>query len=745
MTSILDTYTKEIGDAVIDFVSEPRNFNRMLIIRTPQGSRKSTTTYLTLLKYNKKFVALGRNHKFLTNLFREDEMLKDEDIFIVKGRNQPIEDGSKELMCRHTLLKKMQLHRINITETLCKECMYKDGCPWREQFAYLKETNESWAGPIQYIDSNFLRYSKDLDVIVLDDIPLSGLENPVSFNSDNLWAISEILQKIVLKLSEEQFVANPKKEPRFLPFDNLNKSSILEIEAQITREELVIDFRILSNVIQALRMILYNLHQEMITGQQFVKMFFDNFKVPDETVIHRLDDDNVMEVLFSYYKEEVLREAHGNKENEYFLNIFAELFEILRVCFSKRERTNEFCFPVFAIKNKQAKDTIEYISVIKDLPNKPIIVLNANVDVELYRHLFHREVDVFKPSMPVERDIIQVTDGIYYLGSFTKYEQTKTRQKVFNATLSLTNKWIADGCEQVFIMTHKPLSLISEENNKTSGMSLEQFFKDNNVPPERYKIIWYELGVGMNYKIEQEDGIRKQIEKLIIIGEPEPNHNDLFKKASAWFYGEPPIILDEESKAPKRIVEPEYIERTEIEINDKNELSMKTIKDKNPMFGHDYLYEDKRYQKFVSMYREFLLEQNVERLRFINPSPNKKCVLISLLPIGFETKKMSMDEMLSSFGLLLAQLYQNITYQALKWIQEKQPTLSEFYDKYYYSKKMKELYNNVTAFREDLIKSGYCEYHSEKTSKKDKTTLRILEQGKSFVEFVDNAVKKHSK
>ena len=106
---------------------------------------------------------------------------------------------------------------------------------------------------------------------------------------------------------------------------------------------------------------------------------------------------------------------------------------------------------------------------------------------------------------------------------------------------------------------------------------------------------------------------------LILVGTPEPNIYSFPKEVGCWYEGEEKINTE-------RIPEPE-----------------------NSQFKHPYRYKDKRYFTHLRHKREHEIEQDIERLRFALSEEEKTVYLFSKLPISFETKKTTINNLFLYF------------------------------------------------------------------------------------------------
>ena len=168
----VDEIRQQISDKVLGFVEKDNQI--ILFLPLTQGTGKTITTVKTLLENNIKFVILGQNHEYTKNLV-ENSVIASYNLFVLKGRKQPISNDNPERMCKNERLDKIVNSYISVNEILCQECEYKDDCAYKEQFKYLEDTNESWVGVYQHMNVPFFK-DYEYDVLILDENCISGGE-----------------------------------------------------------------------------------------------------------------------------------------------------------------------------------------------------------------------------------------------------------------------------------------------------------------------------------------------------------------------------------------------------------------------------------------------------------------------------------------------------------------------------------------------------------------------------------------
>lgn len=665
------------------FVREPSNENKILLITLSQGTGKSVTTAKALLENDEKFIWLSPSHKNVDNLFA-DPLLSSYNVFHLKGRKAKVSPDSKEIMCENPLLEKVEDHNFGINEFLCEQlCGLSKDCKYKKQFITLNETGESWAGVYQFVGTKFLE-DYPCDCIVFDENPLSGLQSRITFNTYDLDDLYIIITKIYDKLLEDAVELIKKNQyggrdrTGYINFNYFNKCYVSII-----------------NIIETLKYLLKDVPEKGgLSGKLLIDAFTDKLGQNLSFV-----EDNLKNIslggLFYHYKNELysmLEEKSGLDSD--FKNIFYDVIRVAEDCIEYKDVEEDINFSTLLKHSKKYGNSIIYYNVIKDLPDKHIIILDATGDKEVYQNIFGREVIVFNPSLNIKRNIIQITDGLYPKASLWNPD---TRLSLYKKVRELIRHWVDSGeCSKVYIFTHKAFSTIENETEDYIGMSIEKFFKDCNFPFSLYEIRHYGAVKGLNLTELMSGG------RLILIGTPEPNIVEYLEDVRAWYVGGPLIIND-------RIIEPKSSE----------------------FYGHNYRCKDKRYMAHIRMGREHQLEHAIERIRFIMPDPKKLVILWTMLPIGFETVKMSSLELMEKFVPGSVPKKPSPLLNPLSFIRDNKPTKTEFCKNAQNWKFTKGI-GGVKRLQDKLIDYNLVETHI----KCGKTYLKLTTEGKTRLDKI---------
>lgn len=676
MQELIIDIRKDIYDKVLEFLQDENNDDKILLIRASQGTGKSVTTGKALLENEKTFIWLLPTHINVDNLFK-DKVLLPYHVFHLKGRGAKVSPDSKEIMCENPLLDKVVDHNIDVNEFLCKKCENNEECQYREQFRILEDTEESWAGVYQFITTKFLN-EYPCDCIVFDETPLSGLQNRITFNASDLDDLYNINKKIYDKLLDdviEQHKQPKSEEKEYIPLDYYGDCYVS-----------------INQIINTLKYLLENLPEKgVLAGKLLIDAFKNKLGRNFELFEDNLNNTN-FNGLFYHYKNELysMLESESGLDVD-FKNIFYDVIRIAKDLVKYKDVDEDINFSTLLRRSEKYGSFVTYYGVTKELPDKPIIILDATGDKEVYQNIFGREVIEFNPSLNIKHNIIQITDGMYPKASLWN---PGTRLLLYGKVMALIQHWIDSGeCRKVYIFTHKPFSTVKSEKKPYFGMSIEKFFRDNNFPSSFYKISHYGAVKGLNLTELMSNG------KLILIGTPEPNIVEYLEDVRAWYVGDP-LIKNDRYKEPKG----------------------------TEFFGHDYRYYDKRYTAHMRMSREHQLEHAIERVRFIVPDQKKLVILWSMLPISFETAKMTSREFIEKFLPEYVVKKSRPLLSILSFIKKKEPSKTEFY-KRAENRKFTNSIGGVKRLQDKLIEWNLVETYIES----GKTFLKLTREGEEML------------
>ena len=510
---------------------------------------------------------------------------------------------------------------------------------------------------------------------MLDENPLGGLHREVEFNVNDLDDLAKILNEIQRKISEKfTEVSDEKKADEYYFFNQCYASVIITISI--------------------LKKFVTNLSKkEILSGKPLIDMFVEELK--SKHVLNSVERSfkfSSQKTLFHNYSEELYDLFSEDTEFDTdFKNIFYDVIRIAKDCLSNKGIKEDINFSTVLQWHKNKRNTITYYSVTKELPKKPIIILDATGDKEVYQNIFGRDVVEFDIPIKINRNIIQITDGLYPKQSLYHEE---TRNALYRKVAALIRNWIESGeCKKVFVVTHKSFSKAEHANEKYEGMSIEQYFDENDIHKSWYGIKYFGAVKGLNVNELMENG------KLIIIGTPEPNIVGYLEDVRIWYQGEKLIEND-------RIKEPMWSE----------------------FYGHDYRYKDSRYMAHVRMKREHELEHTIERVRFIFPDAKKLVVLWSMLPISFRADKMTSKEFVEKY-VPGYKTQRSPFVIALSYIRKNNPTRSQF-SQVSGNWKCTVQAGGRKKFRELLIRLGFVKEVKSGTTKR----LQLTDKGLEYYE-----------
>jgi hypothetical protein len=473
MTDEITKVRNEISKAVVSFVKNPDNENKILLLTLSQGLGKSVTTAKALLDADIPFIFLMPSHENVVNLFHKNSVLSPYNVFHLKGREAKVslDSDSKEKMCINPLISKVSKKNISVMDFLCKQrCGILPNCRYLEQFKTLTKKDEeeekkpqSWASVYQFMSTKFLQ-EYPCECVVLDENPLGGLHREVEFNVNDLDDLEKILNEIQRKVSEKfTEVSDEKKADEYYFFNQCYASVII--------------------IINILKKFVTNLSkEEILSGKPLIDMFIGELK--SKRVLNSVERSfkfSSQKTLFHNYSEELYDLFSEDTEFDTdFKNIFYDVIRIAKDCLSNKGINEDINFSTVLQWHKNKRNTITYYSVTKELPKKPIIILDATGDKEVYQNIFGRDVIEFDIPIKINRNIIQITDGLYPKQSLYHEE---TRTALYRKVNALIRRWVeSDECKKVFVVTHKSFSKAEHANEKYEGMSIEQYFDENDIP-----------------------------------------------------------------------------------------------------------------------------------------------------------------------------------------------------------------------------------------------------------------------
>lgn len=612
---------RKLIQKICDVVEGNQGRRKILVVKWPPGIGKTyTTSKLLFSRNNTLTIWLGPNHKQIIKDVENKLEKQNIQVFHLRGRNRPD-------MCINTQLLERIPNRSYINEhTICRTCEYftRSECPYYNQFEELRRNPQSWVGVHHHLQTGFLfEYINNenfgLRCLVIDEYFIDNLKKDVKFDTEDLLNLMDLIKDICKRLSESgNFETNFVEPSRYQLF--------MQIACTLVR-------------------ILVDTTRDGITGLDFVNLFFkyleeDKFEVDE--IRKRLFKESMDNFINNDFYPELIGCISNNVPIK---NILEELLEITRICFRIHDDPpdHDINLPFFSEKReeeyygkKKYPKFIQYSRLIKDLPEVPIIILDATGDAELYRRLFNCEVEEFTIDIEIDRNIVQIMDAMYWKSSLKNKD---TRIRVFRAISYLVKKHLKNE-NIVDIITYK---------NYKKG--LKKFLFKTGIDTSNIRFAHFGNIKGIN-EMENDN-------TLIILGTYEPNIKDYPKQVALWYEDEKPISIEK--------------------INE-----VKGSK----FYCHDYRYKDPRYFAHVRMKREHEIEQAIERLRFLYDDNREKTVyLFSMLPISFKTKKVRLAELMEQFSPIyvmrakLKELRRKPDYVYLSHIQDGKDKLKDIKNK----------------------------------------------------------------
>ena len=664
-----------IAKNVREFLKNPENSKKILLLNSTQGSGKTITTLKTLLEDDIKFAMLLGSHRSVRNKLK-DKCLKDYNLFHLKGRQQ--KDDSGKPLCIHPLLNEVIKSGVAVRTFLCQRCEQKDDCAYQQQFETIKD--EPWISVY-----NFLSIESVGDCIIIDENPIRNLQVEISIEASALETLDKMLVDII----------------------NTSCKADISIEeyADVTRGLVVIK-KIIDILLGMLKEFPSRWREKKKISMQGIE--FIQYFVSEIEDLHTFRNElygECMGIFWRFYKDamfKLLEEQIAKDEENKFRNIIYDLVDIAKLCLKHKNETEKINHIFKAEwekdeKSGKLKSRILKFDCTRTLPEVPIIIIDANSNKKVYERLFSREVIEFETPIHIQRNITQIKDGKYPRASLLK---RSTRLRIYDFTQDVMERWIENGCKVVYIAIVKKLSTIEANTEKEvedhyRGKSIEHFLEERGIPRENYEICHFGNVKGMNFNALMKYG------KLIIIGGPQPDEDKLLDNVRAWYEGEPLV-----SK-----------ERIQGEVREGS-------------FRPEYTYKDERYAEFIDMEVREELEHTIERVRSIN-HPDAEVLIINNTDINFATSRMTLDEYREKHGLVNRRRNKDII-GLLRYIDKEHPPLKDFYHKVQNWKFVKDM-GGVKNTREHFEKWKYIKYRKQKGVTKPKKIMLLTKLAKGLL------------
>ena len=511
---------------------------KMLLVNPPAGIGKTYTGSQALLPRGDILtIWLAPRHEQA----KDDVIENNPDSFHLKGRNQ-------EGMCLNPEALKRIPDKCNISEKIICErsCDHftNHTCPYYAQFHEL-ETIQSWVGVHHHLQtdivSDYFHHIAPFKCLVLDEYFINNIMNNVKIYRSDL----EKLEDALTEISHE-------------------------------RVHIAHEIDIFMDIILALKRILSKTtSRKGITGLEFVDIFTDSIKKiatynkgknGEFDIEQHFAQKSTKDFIWREFHPELIRRINIE---ETIKNVLDELLCIALRCYDIHNELpgHDVNLPFFSgmevlEDEKTLKRYIQFSRVFSDLPEVPIIILDATGDAGFYGDLFNCEIEEYKPSIPIERNIIQITDGCYWKKTLKNPE---SRNRLFYLIYSVVKHHLEKGENIVNIITYK--------NYKSK---ISEYLIKRRIEFGQIRFAHFGGTRGTNDM--------KNDKTLIIVGTYEPNIMDFPKQVGVWYVGKEPISNEKINK---------------------------------------YEYKDSRYYAHVRMVREHEIEQDIDRIRQINGEPDK--------------------------------------------------------------------------------------------------------------------------
>jgi hypothetical protein len=553
---------------VLEFLEEDDE-DKMLVVNAPAGTGKSVNTGILCQIFDNEIhtIFLGQRVEQVEKLKEEIEKITNKSWKHIKGIEQFLDEKLRKN------LEEFNKYYVNISE-LFKEQLEEKG--YYEQLKTIKK-GESWFGQIAHLNTQFVKDSfrgvNKRKLLVLDENPIGAFSVKKEVDIEDLW----MFMLNLCMLGEYDM--------------NENKIKISEI-GEIQLNSLILICKALIKIIEE-------------TNKENKFRYLEFVDKLNEEVGGLQEIEHLFELrseLSRLYREHQIDVFIKNPRKElWFKDIFEDLVLLVMVAYKHYVERNDNSFIAhthYVEVEKSGKrfgrkylkiEYINWLTLKESLGLSKVIILDASADDNIYK-LFAEKVgkklEIWSPDIPkYERKIIQFTDGFYYKESL---KTENTWKRIMGLVKLIIKIFRNNGFEGMI-----NLVITKELKNKLED-EMEEF--------KNIRIRYFGDIRGLNEM--------KNDKVLIVVGECEPNVNELRDEVECWFLGE-------------------------------RKIGLELDKTKEGKF-----YKDKWLQTFVEQKREREVEQTIERLRFYLASNGKICFFISKLSISFPTTKVKINEFL---------------------------------------------------------------------------------------------------
>lgn len=576
MTIKIAGIRQDIQNTAENFIRENQGRKRGLLIKLPCGIGKTRTVSEALFA-NPNIFTIFLCPRHPNDNGKDNILTWNPEVLHLKGRNQ-------EGMCNYPdRIKIANKFNVNLNENICHQCegfTEKPQCPYYQQFSELDRNPQPWIGVhhhlnVEFVQRCFKNSNCPLNALVIDEYCIDNIINSKKFDANDLENIMTVVGKEVRNT-----------------YNNDGVEAFLTISLTL---------------ISTLR----GNRKSILRGKEFVELFIQNldFFKKGEQDIEKIIQNGKLFYMFQRDYKKVLFEKFQKKE--YFKDIFYGIFDIAKKCFQYYDNppSDDFNLPFYVqVKKKESsKQFDKHIiwSSFSDaqIPDVPIIILDATGEKQVYEDAFSCEFKVYDVDIPIERRIYQVNDGFYWSAYFNHQDN---KIALFNDIATII-KYHLRNEEHVNIITLKKIEL-------ELAVYLE---RSVGIDSKRYRIHHYGNVKGSNEFMK--DNI------LILLGTPEPNIWDFLMQIGVIYEGKP-LITNERIRERKESM----------------------------YYRHDHRYKDERYYSHVRMKRENEIMQSIDRQRHIlleEKERNKRiCYLFSMAKMEYPTMQLSRKDLMEDFS-----------------------------------------------------------------------------------------------
>lgn len=455
----IESIRKRIADESVQFVRRcelSKEPNSAFVFRTFPGSGKTTSVMKAIADEGYNWIYLSPFHDIIVeNLKYSDHY--EYNFTHLKGKNQ-------EGMCLAKDYKEYAKQGFNITPFCEGKCPLKEnGCPYYDIRNKIESEAPCWAGVHAHIPTylqsflfekkyNRQKMYKSYDVIIIDEFPFQVLYNQAIVRGKDISELNSIIDEMDEDTKEKQFIRK---------FLEILWSSLISKDKEIEHARL-------SGLIKTNR------------GLD-LKKFYNRY---EETLLDLVSNDKIKEVPKSF----LFNIIKIHEENPNFLRIKWMIYKNTKGMMYQRG--------IYL--------TVSNVKYFRNF-QMPIIVLDATADVNVWKALLGKNINVNRLDIDIEyKNLYQLkTDAHYPASTWTKIKDNKVSMSKSGERLM---KLI------VYILKTKKKCVLLCSNKKVWNL-IEGYLKGNHSDINNYRFANY-------YNLRSRNDFYEDCDTCILTHEP---------------------------------------------------------------------------------------------------------------------------------------------------------------------------------------------------------------------------------